>query len=206
MSKRYVISITAANRVGLLAAIGTALHELGGNIDELCQTVMQDFFSVLFAADFPDNRPPQVIHDHLHDACRAYGASVTVRDPEAEPFERPQATDTRTWYLSIEGQDRPGLMGRISSKLAGRRIDVRESYGKRDDQSQSFFMAVKLAAPAKVDRQAFEAELAELANELGLSVRLYDEQDSARLDDPRLLRLQSTTTLQRLGSQRAADC
>ncbi len=197
MGNRYIISITAANRVGLLAAIGTALDELGGNIEELCQTVMQEFFSVLMAVEFPEHRDQSVVHDHLYDACRPFDASITVRDSGETAEATAEQGQTQAWYLTIDGPDQPGLMGHISAKLAARKIDIRESYGCRDEQ-EGFFLVLKLAVPPNVDGDGFRTELAELGRKWRLTVNVYEERDALETKDPRLLKIQSSSMLKRL--------
>ena len=86
MAKRYVIGLMAANRTGILAAVTTAMAELGGDIQEVSQTVMQKFFTIILAADFPDHRQAEVIVEHLRDACRQFGVEVILKDPDQEPL------------------------------------------------------------------------------------------------------------------------
>ncbi|NOX56790.1 MAG: ACT domain-containing protein [Planctomycetes bacterium] len=198
MPKRYIITLTAANRVGVLAAVGTALDELGANIHELSQTVMQKFFSIILAADFPENREPQVILDHLRDACRPFGGEVCLKDPDAEELREDREGDYRTYYLTVEGKDRPGVMRRISSRLAERQIDIVDLYGLRDDDSQTFHAAMGLAVPAAVEIAPLQKDLKQLGDSLGLAIRLYNEQEALSLQEPRLLRLQSVAIRKQL--------
>ena len=55
-TRRYVISLAGSNRIGALAAVSQAVAELGGNICEIRQTVVDKFFAILLSADFPDER------------------------------------------------------------------------------------------------------------------------------------------------------
>jgi predicted amino acid-binding ACT domain protein len=78
MPRRYVITLTAANRVGILAAVTEALSQLGGNLVEIRQTVVQKFFTIILAADFPDERLPHVVADHIRDIGRPFGIALYV--------------------------------------------------------------------------------------------------------------------------------
>ena len=198
MPKRYIITLTAANRVGVLAAVGTALDELGGNIHELSQTVMQKFFSIILAADFPDSREPQVILDHLRDACRPFGGEICLKDPDVEELREDREGEYRTYYLTVEGKDRPGVLRRISSRLAERQIDITDLYGVREDESQTFHAAMGLAIPAGVQTKPLQDDLQQLGQSLGLSFRLYDEREALAVPEPRLLRLQSVAIRKQL--------
>src|SRR4051812_39692829 len=50
----YVVTVTAADRVGIVESVtGTVLAE-GGNVLELSQTVMRGFFTIILAVEFPE--------------------------------------------------------------------------------------------------------------------------------------------------------
>ena len=53
MRKQFVITLTASNRVGILAAVATALAELGGELREVKQTLRDRYFTRILSAEFP---------------------------------------------------------------------------------------------------------------------------------------------------------
>ena len=138
MSKRYIITFMAANRVGILAAVTTSLAELGGDIQEVSQTVMQRFFTIIMSAEFPENRDPSVIIDHIRGVCRPFGVEVNLKDPKVETLQelpnegtekytsRPRAKTSRGW----SGRFRRGSRRRESTSptsLPGGQTKVRRS-------------------------------------------------------------------------------
>ena len=56
MPKEYIITMTAANRVGILAAVTNAMAELDADLKEARQTVVRRFFTMIFSAEFPKSR------------------------------------------------------------------------------------------------------------------------------------------------------
>lgn len=84
MAREYIITMTAANRVGILSAVTKALSELGADLREASQTVVRGFFTMIFSAEFPDEMDPVVITDHLQDVCRSFGIDVNLKDADAE--------------------------------------------------------------------------------------------------------------------------
>jgi glycine cleavage system transcriptional repressor len=177
MTQRYLINVFAANRVGILAALTTALAELGGNLVEVSQTVMQQFFTIIFAADFPERRDPQVIVEHIQGVCRNFGAHVSLKDPAAETLQEP-VPDAATWFLSMRGKDSPGLTRRISARLAEERIDIVELHAARQ-ADDAFEMVLVLAVPPSADIGRLRAELDSLGTELGLSATLQNPAEFA---------------------------
>lgn len=178
LAKRYVITLTAANRVGIMAAVTTALDELGGDIQEQSQTVVQKFFTMILAADFPDHRAPQVIVDHLSDVCRPYGMEVILKDPLSETFPKESSDATEKYYLTVDGTDSPGIMRRLAVRLTEENIDISELHAVRDDNDRSSFqMLMELTVPESVDSEELQTSLDELGRSLGFQSLLQHEAD-----------------------------
>ncbi len=58
--KEYVLTLTAVNRIGILAAVSNAIAELGGDLREINVTVMSRFFTIILSADFPEQRDADI--------------------------------------------------------------------------------------------------------------------------------------------------
>ena len=158
MAKQYVMSVMAVNRVGILAALATALDELRGSFVDVSQAIMRQYFSMIIAAEFPDDRDPAVIVEHIQAVCRPFGGVVTLKDPEEDaalgltPFESMRTESEETAYLlRITGQDRPGVLRRVAHRLAQDGIDVVDLYGIRHDEDQTFVTCLQLAVPVGVN-------------------------------------------------------
>ena len=80
MPKLYIMTVLAANRTGILAALANALDELGGNLRDVSQAVVHQFFAMIMAAEFPDDQSPEVIAD-VGVAAVEKGGLLARRDP-----------------------------------------------------------------------------------------------------------------------------
>lgn len=189
MSKRYVLGLMAANRTGILAAVTTALGELGGDIHEVSQTVMQQFFTIILSADFPDHRDPKVIVSHLEGVCKPFGVEVILKDPAGEALQSPPPEGVEKYFLTLTGHDTPGIVAKISGRLARERIDITDLYGLRSNGGQRFVMILELAIPVGVDAMALRTELEQLGGPIGLSATLQHENIFAATNDPRPVRI-----------------
>ncbi len=54
----YIVTVTAADRAGIVYSVAGTLRDQGGNILELSQTVMRGCFTIILAVEFPEPRPP----------------------------------------------------------------------------------------------------------------------------------------------------
>jgi len=172
MSKRYVLCLTAANRTGILAAVATALSELGGDIHEISDATVANFFAIILAADFPEHRDPQVIVSHVEGVCRPFGVQVILKDPAAETVDEAPTGKSNRFVLNLTGRDAPGIVARISGCLAREGIDITDLRGVRNDDGKSFSLVLNLAVPTHVDAASLQTELAQLGTSLGLSANL----------------------------------
>ena len=189
MARRYIITLMAANRVGIMAALTNGLSELGGDLVEVSQTVMQRFFTIILAAEFPEHRQPQVIVDHIRDVCRPYGVEVNLKDPAQEQLQEPISGGVEKYFLTITGEDKPGIIRQITARLAQEGIDITDLYAVRSDQDRSFIMIMELAVPLGVEAMALQAELEELGRNVGLAPMLQHENIFIATNDPRPVRI-----------------
>jgi len=170
MTKRYLISVVAANRVGILTALTNALEELGANLVEVQQNVMQQFFTLMMAADFPDQRTPDVVVDHIRGICLPYGGDVIIKDPQAEELQSDMGHEFWDGQLSLMGEDKPGTMRRITARIAQDGIDIVSLHAARSDDG-TYMFDMSLSIPDVVDTTRLEEDLNALVQTVTLSVK-----------------------------------
>ncbi len=161
MAKLYILTVLASNRTGILAALANALDELGGNTLDVSQAVIRQFFTMIVAAEFPENRDPDVIVDHIRAVCRPYGAEVSLKDPsDEEVFESvDEPMDKQRYVLTIAGPDRPGVLRFIAHRLAQYGIDLVDLQGQRREEDRTFLFSMELNAPLGIDALQLRREL-----------------------------------------------
>jgi glycine cleavage system transcriptional repressor len=179
----------AANRVGVISALTTALTELGGDLQEVSQTVLQRFLTIILAAEFPEHRDPQIIVDHIRDVCRPFGVDVCLKDPEREQLQPVPTGGVQKYFLTLSGKDEPGVMRKVSSRLAQEEIDITDLYAARKEQDRTFVMVMELAVPECVDVFSLVSELEEMGQPFGLHPTMHHESDFISTDEPRAVRL-----------------
>jgi glycine cleavage system transcriptional repressor len=176
----------SANHTGILAAVANALGELGGDIHEISQTVVQRFFSIILAADFPDHRDPDVIVGHLEGVCRPFGVHVILKDPAQVSLQEPPPEGVEKHFLTLTGQDTPGVVAKVSGRLAREGIDITDMYGVGRDKS--FVMILELAIPIGVD-------LERLGAPFGMAATLQHENSFATSNELRPARIAAARRL-----------
>lgn len=171
MRKEYIITLSAANRVGILAAVTNAMEELGGDILETSVTLMRGFFTVIVAADFPAHRDPQVIVDHISGVGNAYGIEVTLKDPVTDLPQQLEEDGARRYLLEATGENQPGMMRLVASRLATDGIDIADLYAARTGDGR-FRMTLEITVPSDTDVRDVERDLEERGREAGLRAKI----------------------------------
>lgn len=185
MSKRYIMTVLAANRTGILAALANALDELGGNMRDVSQAVIHKFFAMIMATDFPDHQDPEVIAGHIRAVCAPFGAEVTLRDPEIDfGFDgETEPTPKERYVLTLAGPDRPGVLRFLAHRLSLDGINLVDLQG-RSEEDQSFLAAMELSVPPGIDALQLCEELKQEFEADGITVTLQHRRVIAALAHP----------------------
>lgn len=169
MPKQYIITLTASNRAGILAAVATALAELGGELQEVKQTLLDKFFTMIVVAEFPEHRDADVIVDHLRGMCERFGLDITLKDPSNEILVSDSEEDAVRYLLTLTGRDEPGLLSRIAARIARDGIDIAEMHAKRVDAGRSFEVVMTVVVPLTADVGQLINDLEETGRNVDLS-------------------------------------
>jgi len=192
MTRRFLISIVADNRTGVLPAIIGAIHELGGDMQEISQTVMQGVLSMALAVDFPELRDPGVVVDHLKGVARPFNAEVTIRHPHPHEYES-NGEEMERFFLTLHGDDSPGLIRQITFRLAAEGIEITDLYAVREGVGGPVVMIFELAIPQQVDLGPLRGDLETLGDPTGLTVVLEHGDNFANHNFPAPVRLAKVT-------------
>ena len=154
----YVVTVTAADRVGIVHSVTGTVRDEGGNVLELSQTVMRGFFTIILAAEFPERLDPRVLEAAIIEKGRRYKLTVAVIETGPEPNPSPVA-DGERFILTVLGNDHPGNIHGIAGCLAERGVNILDLHARADGPIFSLVMEAFLPqdlSPAEV-RQALEA-------------------------------------------------
>ena len=177
MARELIITMAAANRAGILAAVTKAMTELGGDLREASQTVVRGYFTMIFSAEFPDNMDSSLIRDHLQDACRPFDIDLGIRDPATQSQIQIATTGTQFFRLRLGGQNQPGALLRLSQMMSMRGIDITGMHAVRTDEGRSFEMVLKLAVPADYSSDALLNDLNNAGSEFQITADLRQAGD-----------------------------
>jgi predicted amino acid-binding ACT domain protein len=164
----YVLDVMSDDHPGIVAAVGHAVKERGGNIDACSQTVLEGFFTLIMVVSFPDPIEPETLAGAVGENHPGFQVMVRPYKPVAavaEPTER--------FVITAFGQDKPGIILRFSQYLAGKDVNILDLYGDR--KGDEFVLIGQVEIPTRLDIPLLQADLQELGDDAGYTVRLQHE-------------------------------
>ena len=102
--------------------------------------------------------------------------SPTTRCWSGRPCRRPQhprKEPSERFVVSAFGQDQPGIVRRFSQYLAGKDINIVDLYGDRT--GNEFVLIGQVEVPVHWDIRMMQADLEQMGQELGFTVKLQHE-------------------------------
>ncbi|MGA2032626.1 MAG: ACT domain-containing protein [Thermoguttaceae bacterium] len=169
----YVLNVMSDDHPGIVAAVSNAVESLGGNIDACSQTVLGGYFTLIMIVSLPE----AIDEERLAQRVRSAESSgspyqVLVRPAlKAEAPKNPEPLDR--FVITAFGKDRPGIVRRFSQYLAGKDVNIVDLYGSR--KGPEFVLIGQVEVAARWDIRMMQADLEQMGEELGFTVKLQHE-------------------------------
>lgn len=166
---QYIMSLTAQDRSGIVAAVSQALLGFQGNIEAASQTVHRGYFAMMVLCDLP----PEVTPDQLLDAIHAQaGADLHVYLTDYQP-PASDPTEAHTFIVTAVGPDKPGILHTLTTYLGSRQINIDDLYCFVDQGS--FVVICEVSIPATVDVFMLQADLESIGRTGGFTANVQHE-------------------------------
>ncbi|NLY02983.1 MAG: hypothetical protein GXY83_43580 [Rhodopirellula sp.] len=158
---------------GIVAAVTSAVESLGGNIDACSQTVLGGYFTLIMIVSLPEPIAPDDLAERVRQTGSAGSAyQVMVRRAlSADGFSPEEPLDR--FVITAFGTDQPGIVRRFSQYLAGKDINIVDLYGDRN--GDEFVLIGQVEVPTRWDIRMLQADLEQMGQELGFTVKLQHE-------------------------------
>lgn len=172
LSHAYVLSVTAEDRPGIVAAVSKTVQDAGGNIDACSQTVVAGYFALMMIISFERPIEPPAFEQALmsHHGLRTH---VHAHVRPYQPIEAPELSGAENFVVTCFGPDVPGVIYRFAALLADKGINIVDLYGQLNEGQ--FVLISQVQIPARWDIAMLQADLEALGRDQGYTVRLQHE-------------------------------
>lgn len=139
MHSHYVISIVSRDRIGIVADVSGALAALGGDIADLRQSVLRDYFTMILLVSFQAEISADAVRQRITSAGSSGAAPlhVTVIETDAVNADqlsgvaetpssvlgRPSSVQSN-YLLTARGPDRVGFVASVSAFCAHNGLNI----------------------------------------------------------------------------------
>lgn len=76
---KAIVSVIGKDKAGIIAKVSTHLAELGANIEDISQTVLQDYFVMIMLADITSAKPLHVLNEAMAKLGEEIGVSIKLQ-------------------------------------------------------------------------------------------------------------------------------
>lgn len=172
-AKRRIITVTGADRPGLVSAVSSILAAEGADIEDVSMTRLSGNFATILLAR---GGQEETMTSQLEQLARDRGLYIHV-GPAVE--ELPDHAEANC-FISAAGPNRVGIVAAISRILAAHEANITEMTTRLLSRTQVPIYLVRLEAVVGRDWDELACSLAEAAKELGIEIRFE------ALEDPSL--------------------
>lgn len=173
MTANVFVSISCADRLGLVAAISGCLFDIGGNLGDTTFAVLggaADFNSVV---ELPEGTDPDQVERTLRSLPELADANVSVQAFTLSPIHAASAQVTHR--ITVSGGDRPGLVARLSEVFVEFGANIVRLNAERIPSSVGTVYGV--IAAVHIPKESAASCLAHVANTAGsLGLTCYWEE------------------------------
>jgi glycine cleavage system transcriptional repressor len=161
----YIITVTAIDQVGIVHSVTGTILEQGGNIVELSQTVMRDYFTIILAVEFSEPRNTRTLSAAIIANGARFDLNVEVIDASAAKSV-PPFMDGERFILTVLGPDAVGSIHGITGCLMRNGVNIVDLHARTDGGKFSLIMEAFL--PHALSPTIVRQELETFGKALGL--------------------------------------
>ena len=182
----YIVTVTAADRVGIVHSVTGTIRDLQGNILELSQTVMRGYFTIIVAVEFAEAQDLDALGLAIAEQGAPFKLTVAVR-PATEQDSEPPVPNGERFILTVLGDDHPGNVHGISGCLTSLGVNIVDLHARVEGSRFSLVMEAFL--PADLAPGVVRANLEKFGKNLGLEAFVQHENIFTATSEPTPVRV-----------------
>lgn len=123
MRNQYIISVMAADRIGIIHDITEAISSMKGDLADTRQQALQGYFSMILYGSFPKAVSRQIIQETLLAIDRENPFEVSIKPVPVTTIDKPP-DPADCYVLTARGSDRIGFVALVSGFCAEHAINI----------------------------------------------------------------------------------
>lgn len=170
---KLIITVLAKDRPGIIARVSTDLFELGCNLENVNQMILQNQFAGFFIVEAPAGLTPESVQEKLERKANGNGLSIYVQALDAGDTYCPDA-EGDLFLITTIGPDQKGLVARFSRIIADHSANIEnlKAVFRGGSDPKANVMSYQVAVTPEVDAPSLFLALRKKAAELNLDIRI----------------------------------
>jgi len=174
MSDWIFVSVIGRDRPGIVASVSRVLYENRCNIEDLSQTAIRGQLAMILIASTLREDAFSGLKSDFQELARDLDLEINLKKIRPEELIPYDAGETEPFIITVQGEDRPGLVYGISEILAERSINITNLdarvalLGGKHEYIQLFEVDV----PKALDYGLIQEKLWKRGQEMGVAVNL----------------------------------
>lgn len=163
MEHSYTVNVCGGDQPGVLTSASRAVEAAGDHIKSARKAVVDGSFTMIMTVNLPDRWGPTQLAEALRrEGWPDWEHAVMAQPPTTR--EEPASTQrTQPFVVTVWGEDRPGVAGRLDMCLAAKGIPITDLCGEWN--GEEFALVAHVAVPANVALDSLQADLERQADE-----------------------------------------
>jgi predicted amino acid-binding ACT domain protein len=186
----YIVTVTAADRVGIVHTVTGTIRDLRGNILELSQTVMRGYFTIIVAVEFVESQDLDALSREIASQGGEFDLTVAVRQ-STEAESKPPVPNGERFILTVLGDDHAGNVHGISACLTRLGVNIVDLHARAEGPRFSLVMEAFL--PPDLSPAVVRADLERFGRDLGLQAFVQHENIFTATSEPTPVRVGPTS-------------
>ncbi|HEX2701633.1 MAG TPA: ACT domain-containing protein [Acidimicrobiales bacterium] len=164
---RFALSAVGADRPGIVAAVTGALVDHGCNLEDTSMSILRGQFAMMLVVAGPEGLDAATLEEALATPAADLDLVVAVRSVADEV---PAAPEGEAWAVAVYGADRPGIVHRVTSLLAGEGANIVDLSTRviGEPDRPVYAMILEVCLPPGLEGAVLTDRLGALARELGV--------------------------------------
>ncbi len=170
---KLIITVLGKDRPGIIAAISKSLYNLGCNLENVNQVILQNQFAGIFIVLPPKDSSVEAIKQTLIKDSAGTGLHIHVDGADTDQ-NGDQPVDGEDFVITTIGPDQKGLVSRFTQLIADAKVNVTNlrAVFEGGDTPEANIMVYEVYITPDTDQKGLFSALRDKASELGLDISI----------------------------------
>jgi glycine cleavage system transcriptional repressor len=178
MSNNIFISVTAKDKIGIIANVTKSIELMAGDLTDLSQTVLSGYFTMILSAIFPDKLTAHTVKNNILKRISSLSKNdkyeiTTWKVNKLDPLSLSEEHNNNIYVLTVKAKNRKGLVAEISAFCSDNKMNILSLYSEAKENNYTMVFLVDMGNGIYVNN--IRNKLNSLADKSNLKIMLQHQ-------------------------------